>query len=92
MSKYVRCSYCDKRIDMDTDVVLHGSNVFCDTWCFTDAYGEYDIISEKMAEDLKLKIYDDDEDIKRLREKIRKAEIELKIMQAELAGKDWTKI
>lgn len=99
MAKYVRCAYCGRRIDMHTDIVVFENDVHCDAWCFADRYGNYNILDEEVVKELKLQVYDDEEDMKQLKEnieqlkeKIRATTIQLKIAEAELAGKELVKI
>lgn len=86
MAKYVRCSYCGKRIDIGEDVCTYDNNIYCDEYCFTTAYAYFEKLSEGLAKSLGLEVFDDAERIRELKRKISKTEMELKLMQLELAG------
>lgn len=86
MAKYVRCSCCGKRIDLKEEIYRNNDMVYCDVYCFTAAYAYPEELSEGLAKSLGLEVFDDTERIRELKKEIPKTEMELKLMQLELAG------
>lgn len=86
MAKYIRCSYCGKRIDIGEEVYTLDGIICCDAHCFTDLFAEIELLSETKAKVSGHEVFDDAERIKELRSEIPKMEQELTIMKLELAG------
>lgn len=90
MAKYVRCTYCGKRIDlrdnMDAYTVKHYGHVFCDAFCLAEAYADDFDLTEEVAREMRLEIFDDEIRIKELRKKVKDTKRELLLMELELQG------
>ena len=78
-NKYIKCDCCGGRIYFGAPIYYMDDyyGVYCSAKCFTYAYSDGDILTEKHAKNRMCKIYDDEE---------RKAEIKAQIerLQREL--------
>jgi hypothetical protein len=88
MAKYIKCSLCGKPIIFGEEVLKYPRycGLYCSTDCFAESYADFHILDEDIADDCRHEVYDDEERKKELRDNIAKMQMDLKIMQAELAG------
>ena len=86
MSKYIKCSFCGKRIDIGEEVCTYNGYIFCDEFCFADMLAAFEVLSESEARSCGYEVFDDADRIKELKEEIPKRERELMLMKLELAG------
>lgn len=88
MAKYIRCDGCGKPILFGEEVLKYPGycGLYCSPHCFADSYADYTILDEEEADNCRHEVYDDEKRKKELRDSIAKAQMNLKIMQAELNG------
>ena len=88
MAKYIRCDHCGKPILFGEEILQYPGycGLYCSSDCFADSYADYRLLDEEIADNCHHEVYDDEERKKELRNNIAKMQIDLKIMQAELAG------
>lgn len=88
MAKYIRCDGCGKPIVFGEEVLNFPGycGLYCSSDCFANSYAHFYSLDEDVADDCRHEVYDDEERKKELRNNISKMQIDLKIMQAELAG------
>ena len=86
MAKYIRCSYCGKRIDIGTEVCACSDVICCDAFCLASVFARFEVLSESKARANGHEVFDDADRIRELKEEIPKREKELMLMKLELAG------
>lgn len=88
MAKYIRCDCCGKRINFGEEVYAYYGycGLYCSSDCFADSYAYIGELDDELAYDCRHEVYDDDERIRELKNKIEEYSRELKLMQLELAG------
>ena len=86
MGKYVRCDCCGNRIDFG-DLIFRFPGycgIHCSADCFADAYGDCLELNEDEAAKSCRKVYDDNEDKRRIEEDIAKQMAEIEELKRKL--------
>lgn len=85
MAKYIKCDGCGNKIKFGETVYNYDGRcaVYCSAECFADSYGTELVLNEYVVDNCCCKVYDDTS-IRELKESIKRAQLELTEMQAEL--------